>query len=366
MYDADEITHEQVRHRKPSPVRLDVHKETILNDSQSERLADSGAVVVAHARLDLAWRCVETLRRFLPREHVVVVLNAPNQLDDEGLFAALSDQVRVVSPPAPQGYGANLNLGIRSLPQGLRFVVLTNDDVEFGDDSLPKLIDHLCVDARVGAVGPTFRDAIGTTLPSVGAFPTALDAIVRSAALPPRARNFVRRVDGRLQMTRRLARGPSRPYADAEPADWIVGAAMAVRVDALHGVGGFDEDFFLYFEEADFCYRLWANGWIVLTARDASVVHLQGQSTAGTEYRAVFRQARRLYLIKRLGLVRWTMLELLFLFVLLTTSAVSLASALVKPGTASRRLQAMRECWNHRAFLLPPFRRPQSIARARL
>ena len=47
-------------------------------------------------------------------------------------------------------------------------------------------------------------------------------------------------------------------------------------------------------------------------------------------------------MIKRLGLVRWTMLELLFLFVLLATSAVSLASALVKPGTASRRLQAMR------------------------
>jgi GT2 family glycosyltransferase len=167
-------------------------------------------------------------------------------------------------------------------------------------------------------------------------------------------------------MTRRLARAQSGPYADAEPADWVVGAAMAVRVEALHGVGGFDEDFFLYFEEADFCYRLWANGWMVLTAQDASVVHLQGQSTAGTEYRAVFRQARRLYLIKRLGLVRWTMLELLFLFVLLATSAVSLASAVVKPGTASRRLQAMRECWNHRAFLLPPFRRPQSTARARL
>jgi len=323
-------------------------------------------VVVAHARLDLARRCVETLRRFLPLEHLVVVLNAPNQLDDDGLLASLSDQVRVVSPSAPQGYGANLNFGIRSLPQALQFVVLTNDDVEFGDDSLPKLLNHLRIDPRVGAVGPAFRDAVGTALPSVGAFPTALDAIVRSAALPGPARAFLRRVDGRLQMSRRVARGPSGPFPEAEPADWVVGAAMAVRVDAIHAVGGFDEDFFLYFEEADFCYRLWANGWIVLTARDASVVHLQGQSTAGTEYRAVFRQARRLYLIKRLGLVRWTMLEVLFLFVLAATSLIGLVLALVKPGTASRRLQAIRECWDHRAFLLPPFRRPQSSARARL
>jgi N-acetylglucosaminyl-diphospho-decaprenol L-rhamnosyltransferase len=331
----------------------------------SERVADSGAVVVAHARLDLAGRCVETLRRFLPRERVVVVLNAPNQLEDEGLLASLSDQVRVVSPPAPQGYGANLNLGIRCLPQGLRFVVLANDDVEFGDESLPNLIDHLRVEARVGAVGPTFRDVVGTTLPSVGAFPTVLDAIVRSAVLPPRAKSLVRRADGRLQMSRRVARGPLGPYAEAEPADWVVGAAMAVRVEAFHQVGGFDEDFFLYFEEADFCYRLWANGWIVLTARNASVVHVQGQSTGGTEYRAVFRQARRLYLIKRLGLVRWTMVELLFLFVLVATSVIGLASALAMPSTASRRLQAMRECWNHRAFLLPPFRRQQSSAPCR-
>jgi GT2 family glycosyltransferase len=288
-----------------------------------------------------------------------VVLNAPNQLDDEGLLASLSHEVRVVSPPAPQGYGANLNLGIRCLPQGLQFVVLTNDDVEFGDESLPNLINHLRLQARVGAVGPTFRDAIGTTLPSVGAFPTALDAIVRSAALPPRVRVLVQRVDGRLQMSRQAARAQSGPYTEAEPADWVVGAAMAVRLKAFHDVGGFDEDFFLYFEEADFCYRLWVHGWVVLTVRDASVVHLQGQSTAGTEYRAVFRQARRLYLIKRLGLVRWTMLELLFLFVLVATSVVGLASALVRPRTANRRLQAMRECWNRRAFLLPPFRRPQ-------
>ena len=167
----------------------------------AELLADSGAVVVAHARLDLALRCVETLCRFLPREHVVVVLNAPQQLKDEGQLAALSNRVRVVSPPAPQGYGANLNLGIRFLPQGLPFVVLANDDVEFGDDSLAKLVDHLRVatrdETRVGAVGPTFRDSAGTMLPSIGTFPTALDAIVRSAVLPPRVRTFVRRVDGR-------------------------------------------------------------------------------------------------------------------------------------------------------------------------
>ena len=324
----------------------------------SQLLTDSGAVVVAHGRTDHATRSVETLRRWLPRGHIVVVVNEPTAVDSESL-AALADRAMVISPSVPQGYGANLNLGVRTLPAGLDFLVLANDDVDFPGDSLPALIGHLRADHCVGAVGPIFRDVLGRTLPSVGAFPTALDAILRSADLPARAGNLVRRANERLQISRRAARAARvAPRTEAEPADWIVGAAMAVRAAAFHDVGGFDEGFFLYFEETDLCYRLWTNGWVVVTARNAAVVHVQGQSTTEAEYRTVFRQSRRRYLIKRLGFLRWTMLEVLFLFVLIATSLSGLAAALAKPKTASRRFKAMRECWNRRVFLFPVFRRP--------
>src|SRR5262245_9947767 len=103
------------------------------SDRQDDAKGDSadrfGAVVVAHARVDLAWRCVETLLTSVRPENVVVVINAPAQVKDPHDVAALKRQVTVVSPSEPQGYGANLNLGVRSLPPRLEFVLLSNDDM---------------------------------------------------------------------------------------------------------------------------------------------------------------------------------------------------------------------------------------------
>ena len=286
-------------------------------------------------------------------ENVVVVINAPAQVKDPNDVAALARQVTVVSPSEPQGYGANLNLGIRSLPPQLDFVLLSNDDVEFSHQWLPQVYGHFLASPRAGAVGFALRDAAGAPQASTSEFPTVLDALVRSVAYPPWMKRFVQRVDGRLQKTRRLAR---RMGAPESAVDWVVGAAMVVRRDAFLQIGGFDERFFLYFEETDLCDRLWTHGWFVLTATNASVVHLQGQSTGSAEYRAAFREARRTYLLKRLGLTRWLLLELLFPFAL-GLSLVTLVGALAKPSTFSDRVRAMRHSWSRRAFLLPLRRR---------
>jgi N-acetylglucosaminyl-diphospho-decaprenol L-rhamnosyltransferase len=83
---------------------------------------------------------------------------------------------------------------------------------------------------------------------------------------------------------------------------------MAVRRDAFEEIGGFDEDFFLYFEEADLAFRLWQRHWGVVSS-SARVMHIGGQSTGDERYEVEFRRARRLYLRKRLGRFRWTLLE---------------------------------------------------------
>ena len=103
-----------------------------------------GAVVVAHARLDLARECVRSLAQWLPPERIVVVLNVRGSDPDNAVEATL------VSPPAPVGYGANLNLGVAALPAGLTTCVLANDDVVFEPESLPRLLAVLDADPSVG------------------------------------------------------------------------------------------------------------------------------------------------------------------------------------------------------------------------
>ena len=324
------------------------------NDAGDDAVDRFGAVIVAHARVDVACRCVETLVTSVRPENVVVVINAPAQIEDANGIAALARRVKVVSPTAPQGYGANLNLGMRSLPPQLDFVVLANDDVEFSRQWLRQVYRHFLATPRVGAVGFALCDAAGAPLASTGEFPTVLDALARSVAYPRWMNRVVQRVDGRLQMTRRRARRTAAAHENA--VDWVVGAAMVVRRDAFLQIGGFDERFFLYFEETDLCDRLWTHGWFVLSADNASVVHLEGQSTGRAEYRAAFREARRTYLLKRLGLMRWLLLELLYPFAL-GLSLLMLLGALTKPRTFSDRIRAMRHSWSRRTFLLPPRRR---------
>src|ERR1700730_941185 len=103
-------------------------------------VAQSAAVVVAHARLDLAHTCVLSLRRWLPPERITVVLNVPAVVGRAAVAAISSDAV-VISPSAPQGYGANLNLGVRTLGPEVDVAILANDDVVFGDESIPRLVE---------------------------------------------------------------------------------------------------------------------------------------------------------------------------------------------------------------------------------
>ena len=260
-----------------------------------------GGVIVAHARVDIGDRCVETILHSLPPQHVVVVVNAPDEVADRSELIALSRQVTVVSPNLPQGYGANLNLGVQSLPAHVKFVVLSNDDIEFSDVWLERIHGHFIDTLNAGAVGFALRDTAGGLLSSTGEFPTPLDALIRSVAFPAWVKRLLQQVDGRLQKPRRRGRRAAASDKAAQTADWVVGAAMVVRREAFLQVGGFDESFFLYFEETDLCDRLWARGWVVLSATDVPVIHLGAIDCGGAipqnlsrSSAALSRQATRL------------------------------------------------------------------------
>jgi N-acetylglucosaminyl-diphospho-decaprenol L-rhamnosyltransferase len=321
-------------------------------DEEAELANLFGGVIVAHARVDLAYRCVETILQSLPPQHVVVVVNAPDEVADRSELIALSGQVTVVSPNRPQGYGANLNLGVQSLPAHVKFVVLSNDDIEFSDVWLAQIHGHFIATRSVGAVGFALRDSAGGLLLSTGEFPTPLDALVRSVAFPAWVKRLLQQVDGRLQKPRRQARRAAASHKAAQTADWVVGAAMVVRREAFLQVGGFDESFFLYFEETDLCDRLWARGWVVLSATDVPAIHLGGQSTAAERYRKTFREARRHYLVKRIGYVRWVLLELLFVPSFLFAGLSLIMSIMTRPASARSRLEAFRHSWQRRVFLM--------------
>jgi N-acetylglucosaminyl-diphospho-decaprenol L-rhamnosyltransferase len=186
---------------------------------------------------------------------IVVLDNA----SEDGSVAAVRAQfpaVRVIEQRHRDGFGANHNRVIRST--GSRYVYVLNEDTTADDWTLDRITAYLDAHPRVAVLGPRLIYPDGRLQDSAWRFPTPIVSTVGLATL------------GRLGVTQ------SRGHATRE-VDWVMGAALVLRRDALDQVGLFDEDFFLYSEEVDLQARLRTAGWQVHYFPEATVVHRESQ-----------------------------------------------------------------------------------------
>jgi N-acetylglucosaminyl-diphospho-decaprenol L-rhamnosyltransferase len=174
--------------------------------------------------------------------------------------------VRVIAQEHRAGFGANHNTVIRGTTG--RYVYVLNEDttaVDWGFDALTAYLDD---HPRVAALGPRLVYPNGRLQDSAWRFPTPLVSTISLATL------------GRLGVTQ--SRG-DEPRA----VDWVMGAAVVLRREALDEVGLFDEDFFLYSEEVDLQERLHRAGWDVHYFPGVSVVHHESQFSADIPERRI-------------------------------------------------------------------------------
>jgi GT2 family glycosyltransferase len=157
-----------------------------------------------------------------------------------------------------RGFARAVNEGCR-LSQG-EWVLLLNPDMYlpagFLDDVLAFTGELSFTAPRAGIVGFGLRNADGSRQLSAGFFPTFMGTLTR--LLLPRSR----RKYGALPETGRCQ------------VDWVTGCCMLIRRQCLKELGGLDADFFLYYEDVDFCHRAQANGWSVWYEPAIEATHL--------------------------------------------------------------------------------------------
>jgi N-acetylglucosaminyl-diphospho-decaprenol L-rhamnosyltransferase len=189
---------------------------------------------------------------------IVVLDNA----SEDGSADAVRERfpnVRVIAQSHRAGFGANHNTVIRATTGG--YVYVLNEDTTAGDWGFEALKAYLEDHPRVAALGPRLVYPNGRLQDSAWRFPTPFVSTVSLATL------------GRLGVTQ--SRG-DEPRA----VDWVMGAAVMLRREALDEVGLFDESFFLYSEEVDLQARLHRAGWEVHYFPRVSVVHHESQFSA--------------------------------------------------------------------------------------
>lgn len=188
------------------------------------------------------------------------------------------------------GYGGAINAAGRTLPDSVEWVLISNPDVVLEPGALDVLIARASGDDRIGSVGPRILNEDGSVYPSARAIPSIRFGIGHA---------LFSRVWVGNPWTRRYhaadAAGISRE------AGWLSGACLLVRRAAFEGIRGFDEEFFMYFEDVDLGFRLGRAGWINVYEPSTSATHHGARSTS-TESAAMIlahhRSAER-FLAKR-------------------------------------------------------------------
>jgi N-acetylglucosaminyl-diphospho-decaprenol L-rhamnosyltransferase len=226
-------------------------------------LTDLSVSIVNTNSRELLLACLDTLRG--TDAEIVVLDNASEDGSADAVRERFPD-VRVLAQAFRAGFGANHNTVIRST--GGRYVYVLNEDTTAGDWAFDRIVEYLDAHPHVAALGPRLVYPDGRLQDSAWRFPTPLVSTIGLLTV------------GKL--------GVTQSHGDtARTVDWVMGAALVLRREALEEVGLFDEEFFLYSEEVDLQVRLRQAGWEVHYFPEVTVVHHESQFSADIPERRI-------------------------------------------------------------------------------
>jgi GT2 family glycosyltransferase len=228
-------------------------------------LTDLSVSIVNTNSRELLLACLDSLAGATTDAEVVVLDNASEDGSADAVRERFPD-VHVIPQNFRAGFGENHNTVIRATSG--RYVYVLNEDTTSEDWGFDRLVAHLDANPRVAALGPELVYPGGRRQDSAWRFPTPF---VSTLALPTLGKLGIKQSHG----------GATREV------DWVMGAALLLRRDALDEVGLFDEEFFLYSEEVDLQLRLRRAGWKVEYFPEVSVVHHESQFSAGIPERRI-------------------------------------------------------------------------------
>lgn len=169
------------------------------------------------------------------------------------------------------GFGKSHDVAISSVDAKYYFILNPDTIFEPGQNFLRRLYDFMEANPKVGMAGPRIIYPDGSLQYSCWRFPTFLQPIFSRTKWGQKGK-------GKIIADRYLMK--DFDHNQTIPVDCIMGSAMFVRKRAIDEVGAFDDFFWMYFEDMDWCKRMWEHGWAVYYAHDVVLKHYHGRASA--------------------------------------------------------------------------------------
>ena len=220
-------------------------------------------IIVNYNGLAYTQEAVLSILKYSQSSEIIIVDNCSTDESAETLAEEFSS-LKIISLNENRGFGYGCNRGAEAAKG--KYLFFLNNDTLLTEDTPAILTSYLETNPTVAACGPKLLNRDGSFQVSFGLDPSLVNEwIVR-----------------RWQRPSKRASGASvhsleRRYAGAK-VDWVTAAALMMRTDVFRQLDGFDETFFMYFEDADLCRRVRQLNYSVRYLTMTSVVHFRGQS----------------------------------------------------------------------------------------
>jgi len=249
-------------------------------------------------------------------------------------------QVRLIQRSQNEGFARANNVGIEA--SGGKYVLLLNCDTEVIGDALEKLVRFMDDHEDVGVVTSRVVYPDMSDQGVARSFPTPINMVFGR-------RSFLTRLLPNNRFSKRYMTSRERTGNEPFEVDWVSGACLMVRREVLQSVGLLDDKFFIYWEDADLCYRIKGAGWRVFCVPDTKVIHHEGKCSEGVKSawliwqfnKSAYRYYRKHHIRTRFGLLN----VLAFTAILVRTGVLVLASqarSLMGRGRADKRSIALK------------------------
>jgi hypothetical protein len=226
-------------------------------------------LIVNYETYDDLDRALTSLAPFLRPDDEVVVIDQASRPGGLDVVARRHPRTVFVPSPVNVGFAAGVNLAARS--SSAPFLMWLNPDTEMRDPVVEHLEAWLIHHPETGVVAPRVLNEDGSVQPSARRFPGMSTAIAgRSSWLSAR---FPENWLTRWNLPARRAVRPVR-------VDWVAGACAMTPRHVFEALGGLDESFFMYWEDADYCRRAASQGWTCVYQPGVAVRHAGGRSVA--------------------------------------------------------------------------------------
>jgi len=211
-------------------------------------------VMLQHNNAHLTIEAVSSLKKHNTAEHELIIVDNASTENSAAECKIAFPQIHIIEARTNGGYGYGNNLGAR-IARG-DILLFLNNDVICREDIVTATTDHFAAFSHCAIAGLKLLNEDGRLQGSTGLFPSIPNEwLMQRQAISETTR--VRKVD------------------------WVTGAALAIRKEVFDAVGGFDESYFMYFDDIDLCKRVHNLGWTIHALPTPTIVHLGGGSQPG-------------------------------------------------------------------------------------